>query len=612
MSQTCDTCRLPTPQIVHCDCFSQFCPQCFQSHHCGREASAQWSRAPEPEPVKLNPQILTKALGAMPPRDYQLTCSASVFDAFRESRRTLVVMPTGTGKTVLFGHVSANWESGRVLILAHRDELIRQAADKVGRIVGEQCDIEMGEAYADQFSFQARSHVVVSSVQTMCRERRHSRFSPDDFGLLVIDEAHHAVADSYRTVIDYFSRNPNLKVLGVTATPDRADEEALGKVFDSVAFDYQITDAIRDGWLVPIEQQFVYVDGLDFSNVRTMAGDLNGGDLAKIMEAEEMLHKVVDPTIQLAGDQQTLVFASSVAHAERMAEICNRHRSGCAEFIAGTTELETRRDILKRYSRGDFQFLFNCAIATEGFDEPTIGVVAIARPTKSRALYSQMIGRGTRTLTGTVDGLTEAAQRRAAIAGSNKQSVLILDFVGNSGRHKLVSTADILGGNYDDDVVERAKSEASKKSAKGERVDMTEELIAAQERIKSEEARKRSQLIGKAKFGTKSVNPFDIFDIAPRREPGWHKGRKPSDKMLSALRKFKVDEKQLAELSFSQAGQLLDTLCKRAGEGKCTLKQAQILSRNGERTDVSFEEASRLIDAIAKNGWKPLAAAVSH
>lgn len=538
-------------------------------------------------------------------RPYQDECVTSIMAELREGRRTLAVMPTGTGKTVCFGAVAAEWQTGRVLVMAHRDELIRQAQDKVGSIVGETPEIEMGDDYAmDRGMLQ--SHVVVTSVQTMCRERRHSRFTPDDFGLLIIDEAHHAVASTYQKVIDYFSQNENLKILGVTATPDRADEMALGKIFESVAFQYEISDAIRDGWLVPVEQQFVFVEGLDFSNARTTAGDLNGGDLAAEMEKEKALHGVVMPTMELAGDQQTLIFASSVAHAERMCEIINRHRPHSAEFVSGKTPTDERREMIRRYSRGEFQFLCNCGVATEGFDEPRIGVVAIARPTKSRSLYAQMAGRGTRVLPGVVDGLDDAAQRLAAIRVSSKPSVLILDFVGNSGRHKLCSTADILGGNYDDAIVDRARDNAAKKSAQGERADMTQELFDAKQQIEEEGRRRRSAITAQARYQTTKVNPFDVFDIVPNREPGWHKGRKPTPKMAAYLVKCGLAEKDIAELSFAKAGQLIGEINSRRDKGLCTYKQAKLLAKYGESTDVGFSEASQRIDAIARNGWKPL------
>lgn len=602
-SVVCDSCGAEPEQIVSCDCFQVLCPDCFAAHGCGREHLARWSggiREPEPTPEKLDPRIL---LSALPPRDYQSRCIDGIRTELTSSSRTLAVLPTGTGKTIIFGHVARRWKRGRVLVMAHRDELIRQAADKVGRIIGEECDIEMGVSYADTCTFEGKSKVVVTSVQTMCRPGRHERFDPLEFGLLIVDEAHHAVADTYRRVIDYFGRNPALKVLGVTATPDRADEEALGKVFQSVAFEYGILDAIGNGWLVPIQQQFVFVEGLDFSACRTTAGDLNGADLAEVMEQEAMLHKVVAPVLELAGDQQTLIFASSVKHAERMAEIANRNRPGCAEVVHGGTDIILRRELLARYSRREFQFLFNCMIATEGFDEPNIGVVAIARPTKSRSLYAQMIGRGTRPLLGIVDCEPDADSRQAAIKSSSKPSVLVLDFVGNSGRHKLINVADILGGNYEDKTVEKARAAAAKASREGQSVDIAAALARAQQE-EEEEKQRRKKVVAKAEYGTQEISPFDSLDIMRRREPGWHKGRKPTEKQLAALRRFKIEEKQISKLTFCGASQLLDGLIRRADEGLCTPKQAALLGKHGYGPNHTFEEASALIDKIAKNGWR--------
>jgi hypothetical protein len=273
--------------------------------------------------------------------------------------------------------------------------------------------------------------------------------------------------------------------------------------------------------------------------------------------------------------------------------------------------------LLRAYSRGDFQYLFNMGVFLEGFDEPRIGVVAMARPTKSRALYAQVAGRGTRPLPGTVDDVDDAETRKTLISQSAKPTMLMLDFVGNSGRHKLVCTADILGGNESDEVIERATANAKKESAAGRKSNMREELEKAKEELEEElrqrherdrmeaEARaKRQHVIAKAKFSKKSVNPFDIFDIVPKREPGWHKGRKPTEPMLNALRRFKVDEDTISGLSFCQAGEML-TLCKkRAQAGLCSVKQAKLLGRYGYSTDTTFTEASRIIDALAKNGWQ--------
>lgn len=579
-------------------------------------------------------------------RDYQAKCAANVVKTWEDSDRTLIVMPTGTGKTVTFWTVIDEYHrrtGRRVLIIAHREELIYQAANKGKQFYDYDCDIEMASSRADTNTFYHQSPVVVASVQTLnsgkacpqcerrvqmvlenhkgehpgvelgcpkCiqgRIRRMQRFNQDDFGLVVIDEAHHATANSYQIVLDYFGSDA--KVLGVTATPDRHDEESLGQIFQDVSFDYELPDAIKDGWLVSIEQQFVEVDGLDLSSCRkNKDGDLQDKDVAnamRVLKQEGELHKIVDPTIELAGERPTLVFAASVDHAESMAEIFNRHRKSSAEVLHGGTDKEVRKETLERFARGEFQYLCNCALFLEGFDEPTIGCVAVARPTASRALYAQIVGRGTRTLSGVIDHLDTPAIRRTAISESDKPAVLVLDYVGNSGSHKLITTADILGGKESDRVVAKATEIAKDNANKGmPPIDMEAALDEARRQVEEEEAKaKRKHVVAKASFRTKTVNPFDIFDIRPAREPGWHKGRAPSQRQKAALLKFGVDEKTVAGASFSEASQMLDGLVSRIKQNKCTLKQAKILRRQGFGVDCTMQEASATIDRIARSGW---------
>lgn len=259
---------------------------------------------------------------------------------------------------------------------------------------------------------------------------------------------HNCTALSYRKILEYFKLNPDIKILGVTATPDRTDEEALGQVCDSVAFNYSITEAISDGWLVPISCQMVSIAGLDFSSVRTTAGDLNGADLAAIMEAEEVCQGVCSATLDIIGDKQTIVFTPSVKHAEMACAIFNRHKAGIAEWVSGKTEKEARRKIMDNVVSGKTQILCNVGVATEGFDAPGVEVIVMARPTKSRALYAQMAGRATRPQAGLVDQFATAAERRTAISSSKKPNAMLIDFVGNSGRHKLINGLDLLGGKY--------------------------------------------------------------------------------------------------------------------------------------------------------------------
>lgn len=363
-------------------------------------------------------------------RVYQRECNEKVVSELSEHSSTLFVLPTGTGKTISFAHLIKNTPK-RALVLAHRKILINQAADKIQRVTGEKCAIEMGDSWSNESNglLNAKARIVVSTVQSQISgvrgDGRMSRFDPKEFSLLIIDESHRSTSDSYQKVIEYYRQNPELKIVGCTATPDRADEAALGEVYETVAFEYELPQAIEDGWLVPIHQRQVFVESLDFSSVRTTAGDLNGADLAAVMEYEANLHKVADPLYELAAGRPTVVFAASVAHAERLAEILNRHSAQCARAVSASTPDDTRTEIFSELRNGKIQFLVNVGICTEGWDEPCVSVVAMARPTKSRALYSQMTGRGTRTDTGVVDinECKNAEDRREVIKNSTKPCV---------------------------------------------------------------------------------------------------------------------------------------------------------------------------------------------
>jgi superfamily II DNA or RNA helicase len=383
-------------------------------------------------------------------------------------------------------------------------------------------------------------------------------------------------------------------VLGLTATPDRADEEALGQIFDSVTFELDILFGIEGGWLVPIEQEFVECKNLDYSQCRTTDGDLNSTDLERVMLEERPLHQVIGPTIEIAGDRATLFFATSVDHAEKAADVINRHRPESAICIHGKTPTDERRKLLAQFARGEFQFLCGCGVFLEGFDEPRIEVIAMARPTKSRSLYAQAIGRGTRPIVPPTESTAE--ERREAIAASTKPELLVLDFVGNSGRHKLISTADVLGGNFDDEVVERAVRRARERGGK---VDMRKEIQRVIE-DDLEEKRQRERVKARASFTRRTVSPFDVFDLTPPREPARHRGRKPSQKMIEVLRRAGIET---AELSFCQAKRLVGGVIDRSEKGLCTFRQAQVLAKHGLPTNVTFSVAQEAIGELAENGW---------
>jgi superfamily II DNA or RNA helicase len=532
-------------------------------------------------------------------RPYQNEATDCVFEEWKENDSTLVVMPTGTGKTVVFSEVIKRALPKRTMVLVHRAELAYQAADKI-KSLGIDCCIEMADQRA-KTTFWGASPVVISTVQTQISGDRRLNFKPSDFGQLILDEAHHGVAESWVKIIDYYKLNKDLRVLGVTATPDRADEEALGQIFKTVAFDYEILDAINDGWLVPIKQQLVLVESLDFSGMRTTAGDLNGADLAEAMEAERNLHGVVSASIEIIGNRRALVFAVSVKQAEMYSEIFNRHRFGMSDFVSGKTPKELRKEKLAAFDQGKTQVMVNVGVLTEGYDSPGVEIIIQARPTKSRSLYSQMVGRSTRPLPGIVDLYSTPEERRSAIAASAKPSCLVVDFVGNSGRHKLMTTADILGGKFSDEEIARA--EKNVKDKKGS-ADMTEELEKAREELEQariEEAARKAKLIGKARFVASSIDPFDVLGIKMERDRGWNSGKSLSPRQRAFLQKQGINPD---ERSYHQNKQILGELFKRMNKKAASFKQIKVLQKHGYDTrEVTFKGASEILDSLAKNGW---------
>lgn len=531
-------------------------------------------------------------------RPYQNEAIAAIHREWESHNSTLAVLATGLGKTIIFSHVINELiQRGRVMVVAHREELIHQAAAKIKTVTGHTPEIEMASQRADSHFF-VRSPIIVGSIQTQVSGKdggRMKRFDPMEFSALIIDEAHHATAETYRRVIEHYQQNPALKVLGVTATPDRGDQIALGQVFQSVAYNYDISDGVRDGWLVPIMQRSVEVEHLDLSKVRTTAGDLNGADLAVALEDEKVLHEIAGPTIEIVGKRKTLVFAASVVHAEKLAEIFNRHRPDSATWLCGETDRDERRQLFRDFSSGKYQFLCNVGVATEGYDEPTVECVVMARPTKSRALYAQCVGRGTRVLPGIIESLATPAERCQAIAASGKPRVEVIDFRGNAGRHKLVCTADILGGKESPDVIARATAA----SESGEAVDMIEQIDKAKRAIADEmakeetrrreqeelEARKKAEsdrrrgIRPDAKYHSEIIDPYDQWDMRPERSYAPRAGNMATDKQIHVLKKWGVDATRLTK---AQASAIIGKKIGEMNDRRASKKAAPFLHEIAE------------------------------
>ena len=352
------------------------------------------------------------------PRPYQTEAVQACLDAAAGGqRRVLVALPTGTGKTIVFARLLQE-RGGRSLVLAHRDELIQQAADKL-RLVDDTLQIGIIKAERDETT----APTVVASVQTLGRPQRLARLTPD-FTTLVVDEAHHTTADTYQRILEHCGawEDAGPLVVGVTATPERADKQALGDVFEAIVYQKSILEMLRAGYLCDLRAVQVMVQA-NFSALRTTRGDWQERDLERVLLAANAPTQVLEAFQTHASARKALCFTPTVNTAYAIAEAF-QGAGIAAEALDGTTPMDERRAILQRLHTGETQVICNCGVLTEGFDEPSIDCIIMARPTQSRVLYTQMLGRGTRTYPGKAD-------------------CLILDLVGVSTSHRLQTIATL-------------------------------------------------------------------------------------------------------------------------------------------------------------------------
>lgn len=334
-------------------------------------------------------------------RGYQKDAIDAVRNEYLKGiRSTLLVMATGLGKTVSFGMVArmVAEKGGRTLVLAHRGELIEQAAETLTRI-GLDPGIEKANSFARAIY---EPNVVVATVQTMQRERLQT-WPRDFFKLVIVDECHHSTAKSYRNILDHFS---SARVLGVTATAERVDDDALGDVFESVAYEYTLWEAMTAPAPGPYlsRLRFVQCDvGIDLRDIRTTAGDLNAADLEEAIRPH--IETLANAIKQEIGDRKTLIFTPDVGSAMAMASALNGELGIRSRWVSG--ESPDRKAIIDGFKRGDFQALANCSLLLEGFDCPSVSAIALCRPTKSRPLYTQIVGRGTRLCNGKENCIAE-------------------------------------------------------------------------------------------------------------------------------------------------------------------------------------------------------------
>lgn len=534
-------------------------------------------------------------------RPYQSATLEAVHQQLAQVDSTLVVWPTGMGKTVLAAKLMVEWTRGNCLFLAHTKELIDQTAEKLEPELGYKPVIEMNIRGADPAGMFQGGMVVVGSVQSMATERRLDKYADHPFGLIVIDEAHRGTAATYRRVLDRFRElNPALKVVGLTATPNRADGTALGLIFQTVAYQMTIGDAIDGGWLVPVRQEAVIIQSLSFDGLRTRKNEFGESDFsAEALEAviaeEESLHGMAKAVVEQAGDRSTLVFMPGVQSAHLMAAVLNRYRANSAEAADGETPTQLRQDIVARFKGGRTQFLCNALIFTEGFDAPVCSALAMCRPTKSVGRYMQMLGRGLRPLAGVVDGLPDVFDRKTAIFTSAKPDALVLDFAGVS-EHKLVDVFDALGGNYDVETRELAEREGDKRNV-SEDMEKAKHLLM----LRRMWAERKDITADAVRYSTYAADPFGNGAAPAAGMTGKRGGA--TDGQVGLLVSLGVKPETAMAYGKRQAGAVIDQI--RAT--RCTAKQAKTLAKFGISPDgIGMDRASRIIDAIARNGWKPL------
>ncbi len=378
-------------------------------------------------------------------RPYQTECISRVLASFEQDRHgsELLVLPTGAGKTIVFCQVigELNKKYGlNSLIIAHRDELLDQAADKYRMVKPEAIIGKVGSGLHEY-----GGEVTVASIATISRPEHLKRLKAIGYGLIIVDEAHHSEAESYQKVLDAL---PDAFVLGVTATPDRLDKKTL---FNGKAplYSASIIDMVRDGYLCDVKAVAIRTE-TNLDSLHTEMGDYKVGELEAAVDTPERNRRVVDAYVEKADGRRALCFGVTVQHAQNLAAAFSTAGVPVG-MVEGNTPLEERKRLYKALRSGEIRVLCNVLVLTEGFDEPKIDCIIMARPTQSRALYVQCIGRGLRL-------------------APTKKNCLILDLTDNCLKHRLEpqNLKKALGKELKDDetIIEALDREEEEKASR--------------------------------------------------------------------------------------------------------------------------------------------------
>ncbi len=511
-------------------------------------------------------------------RPYQAEARTAIFEQWDQgAQKTLLVLPTGCGKTIVFAKVSEDCvrKGHRVLILAHRGELLDQARDKIFKVTGLGCAMEK----AEETCLDKWYRIVVGSIQSLMQEKRLNKFPRDFFDTIIIDEAHHCLSDGYQRVLSHFDQ---ADVLGVTATPDRGDMRNLGQYFETLAYEYTLPKAIKEGYLTPIKALTVPLK-MDLSSVGVQSGDFKVSDIGNVLDP--YLESIANEMLEYCKERKTVVFLPLVKTSEKFRDILNQKGFRAAEVNGNSSD---RAEVLKDFDEGKYNVLCNSMLLTEGWDCPSVDCIIVLRPTKVRSLYCQMVGRGTRLCEG-------------------KDHLLLLDFLWHTERHELCHPASLICEseevakqmtiNLEKQTGYPIDIEEAEQQASDDVVSQREEALAKQ---LEEMKRKKRKLVDPLQYEM-SIMAEDLSNYVPSF--GWEMSP-ASEKQIQALEKFGIYGNEIDNAG--KANLLLDRLQKRRLEGLSTPKQIRFLEGRGfQRVGIwQFNDASNMISRIQASGWR--------
>lgn len=487
-------------------------------------------------------------------RPYQNKSRENIRKGWSQFSKQLLILPTGAGKTIVSAFITKEWvDSGkRVLFLAHREELLLQTIDKFSKAIGVIPQLEKAEHRAS-----LSAQIVVGSVQTFLS--RADRWPENHFDLVIVDECHHSISDSYQKVLTRFDKHS--KVLGITATADRSDKRELGDYFENVAHEVPLFDLINSKFLCPISIKAVPLK-ISLSEVKQTAGDFDSRGLDSALAP--YFDSIAEAIKLYAPGRKTLVFLPLIATSKSFTEVCIAHGLK-ARHIDGYSE--DRREILAAFARREFELLNNAMLLTEGFDDPSIDCIVNLRPTRSRPLYAQIVGRGTRIC-------------------DNKDGLLILDFLFQHEKHVLVRPANLIASS-EEEAEEMMQVAYEKAESGGVSDELDLQALASdcrskrEQKLKEELARKAnraSKFISAEEFALKHHH-MEIAEYQPTMK--WHE-EMVTEKQSKYIEEAGIDPETVK--GKGQASAILDVYFEQKGKLPASSKQKWVLRQSGWRS----------------------------